>query len=760
MEDTHTSDSDSTSTETPQTNREAKPAAETEPSSGSDSEEQDTDTEKDKAKDNQEDDDDEDDEVDDENSSSSSDEQSVVDTADNLPEQGSSIFGATRDKQTSVVPLTISFQNLFYSVKVSKGFMPQIKKCKNPFEKERKYILKDLHGAFQPGEVTAILGPSGAGKTTLLNLLAGRINGGKVEGDIRLNGIRRKKISDSKWKKICAYVMQDDIMHGQLSTRETLHFAACLRVPGSFSHWGRRGKRVRAVIEELGLESCAKTKIGTPDARGISGGQRKRVSIGMELITEPSILFLDEPTTGLDSATAYTLVLTLRKLAEAGRTVISTIHSPSSDMFFKFDKVMFMSRGHILYHGPTSSMVAFFSRLNFKCPKYANPCEYVMNLAKDDSHIDTKDAGKERVKELVTVFRNEQDLEKWDWEKEDSENRQAIMSQSGSPSGSRISRFKRKKHHDSDDEGDPSAQKSASLLDTNIRPQRSANIFVQFIVLTIRTFLITLREPMTTYVRLIQNIFLALLVGFLYLQIGDDQSSIQDREGSLFFVTIVVGMSPVLMTQAVFPLERAVFIREHSTGSYTTLAYFISKVLSEVPFQIFFPMLFSAICYWMVGYDAVAYKFFIFMACLIMLSFSCQALGLAMCAGVSNMHVAMALTPMIFIPLMLLGGLFLNNGSVPYYLIWAKYLSPMYYAFDILIQNEMQDKTFYCSGSEFTGNGTCPFTTGSQVISALSLNNTENQEWVCFILLFGLYLFYLLIALVLLKLTAGRKKGA
>ena len=174
--------------------------------------------------------------------------------------------------------------------------------------------------------------------------------------------------------------MQDDILLAHLTPRETFNFAACLRVPGMLSHPGERKKKVNAIIDELGLEECQNVRVGSPDARGISGGQRKRVSIGytifslslslshaltnkylyiflfsVELLTDPSVLFLDEPTTGLDSSTAYTLATTLKKLAMAGRTIVSTIHQPSSDIFFLFDKVIFMARGHILYNGSCST---------------------------------------------------------------------------------------------------------------------------------------------------------------------------------------------------------------------------------------------------------------------------------------------------------------------------------------------------------------------------------------------------------------------
>jgi ABC-type multidrug transport system ATPase subunit len=188
--------------------------------------------------------------------------------------------------------------------------------------------------------------------------------------------------------------VQDDVMYPLLTPRETFWFSAQLKLP--FTERNKKAK-VDALIEELGLEKCQKTKIGDAEHRGISGGQRKRVSIGMEMITDPSILFLDEPTsgafhvtqslvlvavrqllmrhTGLDSSTAYSLVEKLQHLAAMGRTIVTTIHQPSTDIFFKFDRLMLLAEGHMVYNGPTKDVVAYFGKLGYKCPKYTNPAE-------------------------------------------------------------------------------------------------------------------------------------------------------------------------------------------------------------------------------------------------------------------------------------------------------------------------------------------------------------------------------------------------
>jgi ABC-type multidrug transport system ATPase subunit len=181
---------------------------------------------------------------------------------------------------------------------------------------------------------------AGAGKTTLLNTLIGKDSGGKQVGQVRINGTSRKKVGRS-WKRMSAYVTQDDILSPNLTPREELWFSARLRVDKPSSTVRRR---VEELIDELGLSGCGNSRIGNVEHRGISGGQRKRASIGVEMITDPSVLFLDEPTSGLDYSTSYTLVETLRTLASKGRTIVSTIHQPRCAHFPPAHRIRFALR--------------------------------------------------------------------------------------------------------------------------------------------------------------------------------------------------------------------------------------------------------------------------------------------------------------------------------------------------------------------------------------------------------------------------------
>ncbi|MEW5318869.1 MAG: hypothetical protein WDW38_010053 [Sanguina aurantia] len=240
--------------------------------------------------------------------------------------------------------------------------------------KERQ-ILFDVSGRVEPGEVLALMGPSGSGKTSLLSIL-GRRSTVRVAGDITFNG----RPADKAIKRRLGFVTQDDLLFPDLTVDETLFYAAMLRLPASYSR-ERKLARVDDVLSALGLGKCRSTIIGGGMRRGVSGGERKRVAIGHELLTDPSILFLDEPTSGLDSTTALKLMQTLRSLASGGRTMITSIHQPSSRLYQHMDKLMLLSEGHTIFYGSAHLAAAWFAQQRCPSPFGVNISDHMLDLA-------------------------------------------------------------------------------------------------------------------------------------------------------------------------------------------------------------------------------------------------------------------------------------------------------------------------------------------------------------------------------------------
>ncbi|KAJ1295422.1 hypothetical protein BS78_01G222700 [Paspalum vaginatum] len=241
----------------------------------------------------------------------------------------------------------------------------------------KKKLLQCVTGKLSPGRVTAIMGPSGAGKTTFLNAVLGKTSGYKKDGIVLINGMPG---SMQSYKKIIGFVPQDDIVHGNLTVEENLWFSACCRLSNGMS----RSDKVRVlerVIESLGLQEIRNSLVGTVEKRGISGGQRKRVNVGIEMVMEPSLLILDEPTTGLDSASSQLLLRALRHEAREGVNVCAVIHQPSYILFNMFDDFVLLARGGLIaYHGPVSEAERYFTGLGIKVPDRENPPDHFIDI--------------------------------------------------------------------------------------------------------------------------------------------------------------------------------------------------------------------------------------------------------------------------------------------------------------------------------------------------------------------------------------------
>lgn len=237
-------------------------------------------------------------------------------------------------------------------------------------------ILNGITGMVCPGEILAVLGPSGSGKSTLLNALAGRLHGNGITGTVLANN---RKFTKQILRRT-GFVSQDDLLYPQLTVRETLIFCSLLRLPNSLSKQ-EKISIADSVISELGLAKCENTIIGNSFIRGVSGGERKRVTIGHEMLINPSLLILDEPTSGLDSTAAFRLVRTLGSLAKKGKTIVTSVHQPSSRVYQMFDSVVVLSEGRCIYFGKGNEAMSYFESIGF-CPCFPmNPADFLLDLA-------------------------------------------------------------------------------------------------------------------------------------------------------------------------------------------------------------------------------------------------------------------------------------------------------------------------------------------------------------------------------------------
>ncbi|XP_023283991.1 ATP-binding cassette sub-family G member 2-like [Seriola lalandi dorsalis] len=266
---------------------------------------------------------------------------------------------------------TVSFHNIQYKVQLKSGFF-----CKR--KTSPKEILVDLNGIMRPG-LNAILGPTGSGKSSFLDILAARKDPSGLSGEVLIDGAPQPP----NFKCLSGYVVQEDVVMGTLTVRENLRFSAALRLPSSVPQ-SEKEARVNHLIKELGLTKVADSKVGTQMTRGISGGERKRTNIGMELIIDPSVLFLDEPTTGLDASTANSVLLLLKRMASHGRTIIMSIHQPRYSIYRLFDTLTLLVSGKMVYHGPAPNALDYFANIGYPCEPHNNPADFFLDVINGD----------------------------------------------------------------------------------------------------------------------------------------------------------------------------------------------------------------------------------------------------------------------------------------------------------------------------------------------------------------------------------------
>ncbi|CAJ1931217.1 unnamed protein product [Sphenostylis stenocarpa] len=266
-------------------------------------------------------------------------------------------------------------------------------KVEGKWSREEVNLLHDITSYAPKGCITAVMGPSGAGKSTLLDGLAGRIASGSLKGRVSLDGAT---VTASLIKRTSAYIMQEDRLFPMLTVYETLMFAADFRLgPLSFAD---KKQRVEKLIDQLGLRSSRNTYIGDEGTRGVSGGERRRVSIGVDIIHGPSLLFLDEPTSGLDSTSAHSVIEKVHDIARSGSTVILTIHQPSSRIQLLLDHLIILARGQLMFQGSPQDVTIHLSRMPRKVPKGENPIEHLIDVIQE---YDQSEVGVEALAEFA-----------------------------------------------------------------------------------------------------------------------------------------------------------------------------------------------------------------------------------------------------------------------------------------------------------------------------------------------------------------------
>lgn len=567
--------------------------------------------------------------------------------------------------QMALHPITLKFEEVVYKIKLEEKGMC----CGVTLRTKEKTILNGVTGMVCPGEILAMLGPSGSGKTTLLTALGGRL-ARKFSGKITYNG---QPFSGSI-KRRTGFVAQDDVLYPHLTVTETLVFTALLRLPKTLAR-DEKIQHVERVISELGLTRCKNSMIGGPLFRGISGGEKKRVSIGQEMLINPSLLLLDEPTSGLDSTTAQRIMTTVKRLASGGRTVVTTIHQPSSRLYHMFDKVVLLSEGCPVYYGPAATALEYFSSIGFPTSITVNPADHLLDLANgigpDSMHV------MEQVDNL---------------EQERKSVRQALISAYDKNISTRL-----KVELCSLDASNYNHTKDASTRRNAMSEQWCTTWWHQFKVLLVRG-LRERRFDAFNRLRIFQVISVAVLGGLLWWH--TPTSHIEDRIAMLFFFSVFWGFYPLYNAVFTFPQERTMLIKERSSGMYRLSSYFLARTFGDLPLELALPTAFTFIIYWMGGLKADPATFILSLLVVLYNVLVAQSLGLAIGAILMDVKQATTLASVTTLVFLIAGGYYIQQ--IPPFIVWLKYLSYSYYCYKLLLGVQYTENDYYeCSKGEF-----------------------------------------------------------
>ncbi|ESR61539.1 hypothetical protein CICLE_v10014411mg [Citrus x clementina] len=572
-----------------------------------------------------------------------------------------------------VFPVTIRWQNITCSLS-------------DKSSKSVRFLLNNVSGEAKPGRLLAIMGPSGSGKTTLLNVLAGQLMASPrlhLSGLLEVNG----KPSSNKAYKF-AYVRQEDLFFSQLTVRETLSLAAELQLPEILSV-EERDEYVNSLLFKLGLVSCADSNVGDAKVRGISGGEKKRLSLACELIASPSVIYADEPTTGLDAFQAEKVMETLRQLAQDGHTVICSIHQPRGSVYFKFDDIVLLTEGKLVYAGPArDEPLAYFSRFGYTCPDHVNPAEFLADLISVDySSAESVYLSQKRIDSLAESFLQ-----------------QSSTILYASPL---ISREGYKK----------------SKLQKRTIVKKKGGWWRQFWLLLRRAWMQASRDGPTNKVRARMSIASAIIFGSVFWRMGRSQTSIQDRMGLLQVAAINTAMAALTKTVGVFPKERAIVDRERAKGSYALGPYLLSKLIAEIPVGAAFPLMFGAVLYPMARLHPTLSRFGKFCGIVTVESFAASAMGLTVGAMVPTTEAAMAVGPSLMTVFIVFGGYYVNADNTPIIFRWIPRVSLIRWAFQGLCINEF-------SGLQFDHQHSFDIQTGEQALERLSFGGSRISDTV------------------------------
>ncbi|AET04760.1 putative pleiotropic drug resistance protein PDR/CDR [Medicago truncatula] len=527
-----------------------------------------------------------------------------------------------------------------------------------------RHVLKNVSFQARPWEILAIVGPSGAGKSSLLEILAGKHRPQK--GSVLLN---QKPVDKSQFRKLSGYVTQKDTLFPLLTVEETMMFSAKLRLKLPQQ---QQCSRVKSLIKELGLDHVAGTRIGDDRVRGISGGERRRVSIGVEVIHDPKVLILDEPTSGLDSTSALQIIDMLKVMAETrGRTIILSIHQPGFRIVKLFNSLLLLANGSVLHHGTADLLSVNLRLMGLELPLHVNVVEFAIDS--------------------IDVIQQQQ---QWQVETETPRRLQGTTQQ--------------KKGRDDEQQGDDKSGKftlqqlfqQSKVIDEDIINKTGTGMDFSYdfansrlretMILTHRFSKNIFRTKELFACRTIQMLISGLVLGSIFCNLKDDLRGTQERVGLFAFILTFL-LSSSIEALPIFLQEREILMKETSCGSYRVSSYAIANGLVYLPFLLILAILFTVPLYWLVGLNTNFTAFLHFLLLIWLVLYTANSVVVCFSALVPNFIVGNSVINGVIGSFFLFSGYFISNHEIPSYWIFMHYISLFKYPFEGFLINEFSN---------------------------------------------------------------------
>ncbi|KAG2729209.1 hypothetical protein I3843_01G233500 [Carya illinoinensis] len=582
---------------------------------------------------------------------------------------------------------------LNFSVNIFEGFLNYLHIL--PSRKKHLSILQDVSGVIKPSRMTLLLGPPSSGKTTLLLALAGELDPDlKFSGNVTYNGHEMREFVP---QRTAAYVSQHDLHIAEMTVRETLAFSArCQGVGSRYEMLVELAKREKEanikpdadidiymkaiategqeasvvtdyILKVLGLEVCADTLVGNQMLRGISGGQRKRVTTGEMLVGPSKVLFMDEISTGLDSSTTFQIVNSIKQYAHIfNGTVMISLLQPAPETYNLFDDIILLSDGQIVYQGPREQVLEFFEFMGFKCPERKGVADFLQEVTskKDQEQYW---AAKDEPYNFVTVKEFAEAFESFLVGRK-------LREELATP-------FNRAKSH-------PAA------LTTRKYGVRKAELLKACLS---REFLLMKRNSFVYIFKLIQLLIMALIAMTIFLRTEMHRNSVTDGgiyAGALFYGVVVImfnGTAEISMTVAKLP----VFFKQRNLRFYPAWAYSLPSWIIKIPITVVEVAVWVFITYYVIGFDPSAGRFF--RQCLLLLAVNQMASALfrfIAAIGRGDLIIATTFGSFALVMLFALGGFVLSRDNMKKWWIWGYWTSPLMYGQNAIVVNEFLGKSW------------------------------------------------------------------